>query len=119
MSQRLVVFLRIVKSICIHMSSPLQHGQWHMAAQLLQALVFQLSPELMQWVGGGVRIRGLGRDKREEDADCKHMESVCSYDNVCIKIQRQYRLTLVWIIQRRRVLVCEGERESLYHEGRR
>lgn len=58
-----------------------------MAAQLPQALVFQLSPELVQWVGGGVRIRGLGRGKREGDAGCKHMEAVCSYDNVCMKIQ--------------------------------
>ncbi len=60
-SHRLAVFLSIVESPCVHMPSPLQHSQWHMAAQWPQALAFQLSPELVQWMGwGGVRIRGLG-----------------------------------------------------------
>lgn len=40
-------------------SSPLQRGQWHMAAQLPRALAFQLSPGVVQWMDGGAAIRGL------------------------------------------------------------
>lgn len=42
--------LLIAEGPGVHMTSPLQHGQWHMAAEWPQASASQLSPELVQWV---------------------------------------------------------------------